>query len=89
MISNGTGRGGKRFYRPLAWVLPLALAAAPGSSAQGSSWNRIRYAGGTVVAKVGPYDWNTLLTAAPENIVLVFGHRVTLRMKPSQVTALS
>lgn len=85
MISNQTGRGGS----PLAYALVLALACAPIASAQGNSWNRIRYAGGTVAAKVDTYDWNTTLTIAPDTIVLVFGHRVTLRMKPSQVVTLS
>ena len=78
-----------RFRSPLAVALALMLAAAPSLSAQGNSWNRIRYAGGTVVAKVDPYDWNTSLTASGDQIVMVFGHRVTLSLKPSQVTALS
>jgi hypothetical protein len=70
-------------------VLTLALVVAPCLRAEGNSWNKIRYGGGTVAAKVDPYDWNTTLTIAADNIVLVFGHRVTVRMKPSQVTALS
>jgi hypothetical protein len=85
MILNRTDRRGSR----LACTLALLLACAPGASAQTDGWNRIRYAGGTVAAKVDPYDWNTTLTIAPDAIVLVFGHRVTLRVKPSQVTALS
>ncbi len=88
MLSKRTGRG-RGSGRPLACALTVALACAPGAGAQGNGWNRIRYAGGTVAAKVDPYDWNTTLTIAPDSIVLVFGHRVTLRMKPSQVTALS
>jgi hypothetical protein len=103
MIANRTARGGRcssprlawaltwalTWARALAWTLSLALACAPFASAQGNSWNRIRYAGGTVTAKVDPYDWNTTLTVAPDGIKLEFGHRVTVRLKPSQVTALS
>lgn len=39
-------------------------------SAAGNSWNKIRYSGGTVAAKVNPYDWNTTLTVSPGTIVL-------------------
>jgi hypothetical protein len=42
-----------------------------------------------VQAKVDPYDWNTTLTVTADNIVMVFGHRMTLNLKPGQVTALS
>jgi hypothetical protein len=69
----------------LMTTLCCEMPAAPG----GNSWNRIRYAGGTVQAKVDPYDWNTTLTVTGDSIVLVFGHRTTLKLKPSQVTALS
>ena len=40
-------------------------------------------------AKVDPYDWNTSLTITADRIVMVFGHRVTVSLKPGQVTALS
>jgi len=70
--------------RILTFALACSLAAA-----EGNSWNRLRYSGGTVEAKVNPFDWNTTLTVAPDSIVLVFAHRVTLRLKPAQVTALS
>jgi hypothetical protein len=95
MISNRTVRGGRRSSPRLAWALAWALAlslapvCAPCASAQGNTWNRIRYAGGTVTAKVDPYDWNTTMTVVPDSIRLDFGHRVTLHLKPSQVTALS
>jgi len=56
---------------------------------QGNSWNKIRYAGGTVPAKVNPYDWNTTLTVTPDCIKLVFGGRTTATIAPAQVTALS
>jgi hypothetical protein len=57
--------------------------------AGGNSWNKIRYAGGTVAAKVNPYDWNTTLTVTPDKIVLVFAHRSTLELSPSQISGLS
>lgn len=57
--------------------------------AGGNSWNKIRYAGGTVAAKVNPYDWNTTLTVTAGKIVLVFGRRGSLALAPSQVSGLS
>jgi hypothetical protein len=53
------------------------------------SWNKIRYRGGTVQAKVNPFDWNTTLTIQPDLIILLFNPNVTVRIKPSQVTSLS
>jgi hypothetical protein len=57
--------------------------------ADGNSWNKLRYAGGTVEAKVNDFDWNTTLTVRPDAIVVVFAHRTTVRLQPLQVTALS
>lgn len=71
--------------RILACIVAFAVAAA----AAGNSWNKIRYGGGTVAVRVNPYDWNTTLTVSPDGIVLVFGGRVTERIKPGDVTGLS
>ncbi len=65
------------------------LAAAALLNGQGNSWNKLRYNGGTVQAKVNPFDWNSTLTINPDSLVFTFGPRVTLRLKPAQVTALS
>src|ERR1017187_1115448 len=76
--------------RILACTVALAMAGSfQTAAAAGNSWNKIRYSGGTVAAKVNPYDWNTTLTVSPGAIVLVFGGRATERIKPDQVTALS
>jgi len=73
----------------MTWMAVLALAAPDCLHAGGNSWNKLRYTGGTVVAKVNDFDWNTTLTVQPDAIVVVFAHRTTLRLKPDQVTALS
>lgn len=65
------------------------MAAPEWLRAGGNSWNKLRYAGGTVEAKVNDFDWNTTLTVSPDTIVAVFAHRTTLRLTPAQVTALS
>jgi hypothetical protein len=70
-------------------ILALTMLWSPHAWAADKSWNRIRYMGGTIQANVNPYDWNTTLTVAQDSIVLVFGHRQTLRLQPAQVTALS
>jgi hypothetical protein len=67
----------------------LLVLSTQGLWAEGNSWNKIRYAGGTVPARVNPYDWNTTLTVTPDTIVLMFAHRTTLKLAPAQVTALS
>jgi hypothetical protein len=66
-----------------------AVVASGQLLADGNSWNKLRYSGGTVEAKVNPFDWNTTLTVKPDAIVFVFAGRVTFRLKPAQVTALS
>ena len=73
----------------MTWMAVLALAAPDCLHAGGNSWNKLRYTGGTVVAKVNDFDWNTTLTVQPDAILVVFAHRTTLRLKPDQVTALS
>jgi hypothetical protein len=75
--------------RTVTWIVVLALAGAQWVRADGNSWNKLRYAGGTVEAKVNDFDWNTILTVTPDSIEAMFAHRWTLRLQPAQVTALS
>ncbi|MGB9457869.1 MAG: hypothetical protein WCB12_17605 [Bryobacteraceae bacterium] len=65
------------------------------SAAERKSWNKVQYIGGTLPIKTSPYDWNTTvtITSNPDSVVLtiapssVFGHQQTVRIKPSQITA--
>jgi hypothetical protein len=76
--------------RPLVtWIVVFSLAAASLAEAAGNSWNKLRYSGGTVEAKVNPFDFNTTLTVTPDALSLVFSGRKTVRIKPSAVTGLS
>lgn len=75
--------------RAVTCIVVLALTGPPWLRADGNSWNKLRYAGGTVEAKVNDFDWNTTLTVKPDSILVVFAHRTTLRLQPLQVTALS
>jgi hypothetical protein len=76
----------------------LLVMAAMGSlcpAEERKSWKQVRYVGGTIQIKVSPYDWNTTLTITsnPDSVVLViapssvFGHQQTVRIQPSQITA--
>ena len=67
-----------------------AIASAPlcWTQSRGVSWNKVRYRGGTVAAKVNPYDWNTTLTVSPDGIGFVFGSK-PFRLRTSQVVSLS
>lgn len=68
-----------------AFLVIVAIAAADGSN----SWNKLRYSGGTVEAKVNPFDWNTTITITSDAIALQLGPRQSLRLRSTQVTALS
>src|SRR6516162_3838404 len=70
-------------------LLALLLLSWQSLWAEGNSWNKIRYSGGTVPAKVNPYDWNTTLTVTPVGITMLFGGRTTFSLAPSEVTALT
>src|SRR5205823_1927654 len=72
--------------RRAAAILLLSCALLRADS---NPWKKIRYSGGTIEAKVNPFDWNTTLAIAPDAIVLTIGPRQTLRLKPSQVAVLS
>jgi len=48
--------------RIAAALLVLWLAGSRCLASDGNSWNKLRYSGGTVAAKVNPFDWNTTLT---------------------------
>src|SRR5579859_5212927 len=70
-------------------IFSCVLLFATAARSEGNSWNKLRYSGGTVPAKVDPFDWNTTLTVTPDAITLLFERGKTLRLQPSQVTALS
>lgn len=67
----------------------LSFSWVQAAAAPRNSWNKIRYRGGTVTAKVDSWDWNTTLTVKPDQIVVFFAPRTTLRIKPSQVESIS
>jgi hypothetical protein len=75
--------------RIVATCVLLSFSWSQAAGATRNSWNKIRYRGGTIAAKVDDWDWNTTLTVKPDEIVLFFTPRTTLRLKPSQVDSIS
>lgn len=73
----------------VTWILLFSLAAQAPLAAGGNSWNRLRYSGGTVQAKVNPFDWNTTLTVTPDSLSLVFAGRKPFLIPAASVTGLS
>jgi hypothetical protein len=79
----------------LTSLLLAAALSTPAAAASRASWNRIRYAGGTIPIKASPYDWNTTLSAAQDLIEVtiapatLFSPQQTVHMKPAQVKSLS
>lgn len=74
--------------RAVATCVLLSLSWAE-AAAPRNSWNKIRYRGGTVSARVDSWDWNTTLTVKPDDITVLFSPRTTIHIKPSQVESIS
>jgi hypothetical protein len=70
-------------------LLALMLALALLTYAQGNTFDKIRYNGGSVATNVSPKDWDNRLTVTPEEIRLDLKDGQTLRIDPQQVTGLS
>ena len=56
--------------KTLRQLLALLLCAASVASAEGNSWNKVRYNGGSVPSKVNPKDWGNKLTVTADLISL-------------------
>jgi hypothetical protein len=70
-------------------IVSLTWTQAQGAPRRTNVWNKIRYRGGTVQAKVDDWDWNTTLTVKPDEIVVLFAPHTTVRIKPAQVESIS
>jgi PEGA domain len=70
-------------------LLAILLCFAVLASAQGNSWNKVRYNGGTVQTKVDPKDWDNHLTVTSDLITLKLKDGQTAEIPTKQVTGLS
>ena len=72
-------------YRILAVLLCLTVTVY----AQGNSWNKVRYNGGTLQTKVDPKNWDNRLTVTSDLITFALKDGQTLEIPPTKVTGLS
>jgi len=70
-------------------TIALLLVSAIVLAAQGNSFDRIRYNGGSVDSTVDAKDWHNRLTVSSEIITLALKDGKTLEIPPKNVTSLS
>src|ERR1700704_2084398 len=70
-------------------LLVILLCSAVVSWAQGNSFDKVRYNGGSVDSKVDPKDWNNHLTITSDLITLALKDGKRLEIPPKSVTSLS
>jgi hypothetical protein len=70
-------------------LLALLLSATLLAYAEGNTFTKVRYNGGSVASKVDPKDWDNKLTVTPELITLDFKDKQKLEIPPKSVTSLS
>ena len=75
--------------RGLAILALLLLALAQTATAAGGTWNKIRYQGGTIEAKVNPFDWNTTIRLTSTAIQIDFASLKTVTIEARNVIALT
>ena len=70
-------------------LLALLLCSTVAAWAQGNSFDRVRYNGGSVNSKVDPKDWHNQLTVTSDIITLALKDGKKLEIPPKSVTSLS
>lgn len=70
-------------------LLALLLCSTMAAWAQGNTFEKIRYNGGSVDSKVDPKDWHNELTVTPDMITLNLKDGKKLQIPPRSVTSLS
>src|SRR5215472_16038774 len=70
-------------------VLAVFLCSVMVTWAQGNSFDRVRYNGGSVDSKVDPKEWNNHLTVTSDMITLSLKDGKKLEIPPKSVTSLS
>jgi len=73
--------------RLCAFVLCIVFAAF--ALADGSSWDRVRYCGGTLQTEIDPSDWNNHLSVSAEQVVLQLGDGSKVEIPTKSITGLS
>lgn len=74
---------------PARRTLALVLCFAALTWADGNTFDKVRYNGGSVPSKVDPKDWGNKLTVAPDAITLALKDGQKVEIPPKSVTGLS
>jgi hypothetical protein len=69
--------------------LALVLSLSTFALAQGNSWNRVRYNGGTISTKVDPKDWGNKLSVTPDLITFQLKDGQKIEITPRLISSLS
>jgi len=69
--------------------MAVMLCASLLAYAEGNTFTRVRYNGGSVASKVNPKDWDNKLTVTPDAITLDFKDKQQLVIPPKSVISLS
>ena len=75
----------RHFHGALALILCCSILAY----AEGNTFTRVRYNGGSVPSKVSPKDWDNTLTVTPDAITMVLKDKARVDIPPKSVTSLS
>src|SRR5712692_6305126 len=70
-------------------LLAVMLSSALLANAQGNSWDKVRYNGGTIQTKVDSKEWDNHLTVTSDKITFQLKDKQTLEIPTSSVTGLS
>jgi len=70
-------------------LLAFILCCTVFAYAQGNTFTKVRYNGGSVASKVDPKDWDNKLTVTADSITLETKDNVKVDIPPKSVTALS
>jgi hypothetical protein len=73
------------FTKSLSILLCVSILAY----ADGNTFTRVRYNGGSMASKVDPKDWDNKLTVTPDAITMDFKDKQQLVIAPKSVTSLS
>src|SRR6185437_8291734 len=84
-IHTTVGGGMRYFHGVLAAILCCSILAY----AEGNTFTRVRYNGGSVPSKVSPKDWDNTLTVTPDAITLLLKDKARVDIPPKSVTSIS
>jgi len=84
-IHTAVGGGMRYFHGVLAAILCCSILAY----AEGNTFTRVRYNGGSVPSKVSPKDWDNTLTVTPDAITLLLKDKARVDIPPKSVTSIS